>query len=281
MPTPVTLRDSGLSVKSHGAFGYIEDKAHYKAQLKKWQRKLLHVQQAYYHQKRRAVIVFEGWDAAGKGGAIRRLTSKLDPRGFTVYPIAAPREEENGRHYLYRFYTKLPVPGTMTIFDRSYYGRILVERVEGLASPPQWQRAYQEINEFERLLSDDGVRFVKLFLHISEQEQLRRFEERLHNPYKRWKLTEEDVRNRGKRKDYEQAIDAMFSKTDTVQAPWHLIPAEHKWFARVEVLKTLVSALREGVDISPPPIDKKLVTLAEEKLGITVPSSSKQVSGDS
>ena len=268
-------------MKSHGAFGYIEDKAHYKAELKKWQKKLLHVQQAYYHQKRRAVIVFEGWDAAGKGGAIRRLTSKLDPRGFTVYPIAAPREEENGRHYLYRFYTKLPVPGTMIILDRSYYGRVLVERVEGLASPPQWQRAYQEINEFERLLCDDGVRIVKLFLHISEKEQLRRFEERLHNPHKRWKLTEEDVRNREKRKDYEQAIDAMFAKTDTAQAPWHLIPAEHKWFARVEVLKTLVSALRKGVDISPPPIDKKLIMLAEEKLGITVPSSSDQQPGDS
>ncbi|WP_414830088.1 polyphosphate kinase 2 family protein [Alteromonas sp. H39] len=277
------LTNRALSVKAAHEHGFIEDKKQYKKQLKYWQKKLQHVQQAYYHQNRRALIVFEGWDAAGKGGAIRRVTERLDPRGFTVYPIARPKDDEQGRHYLYRFYTKLPAPGTMTILDRSYYGRVLVERIEGLASTREWQRAYQEINELERLLIDDGVRVIKLFMHISEQEQLKRFIERLHNPHKRWKLTEEDIRNRGKREDYEHAIDAMFSRTDTVQAPWHLILAERKWFARIKVLKTLVKALSDGVDITPPPIDTQLVALAEEKLGISAPplSSSRQGGAES
>lgn len=275
-PSTIKTRNRRLSVKTHSVPGYIEDKKDYKKRLKYWKKRLLHVQQAYYHQHRRAVIVFEGWDAAGKGGAIRRVTEKLDPRGFTVYPIASPKDEEQGRHYLYRFFAKLPAPGTMTIFDRSYYGRVLVERIEGLASPQEWQRAYQEINEFERLLCDDGVRIVKLFLNISEAEQLKRFKERLHNPYKRWKLTEEDIRNRGKRKLYEEAIDTMFSRTDTVQAPWQLIAAEHKWYARIEVLKTLVEALSDGVEVTPPPVEQNVVALAEEKLGITLPQQPKQ-----
>ena len=271
-PTDIMMCERKLTVKATSDHGFIENKKQYKTQLKYWQKRLLHAQQAYYHQKRRALIVFEGWDAAGKGGAIRRVTEKLDPRGVTVYPIAKPKDEEQGRHYLYRFYTKLPLPGTTTIFDRSYYGRVLVERIEGYASTEEWQRAYQEINEFERLLTDDGVRVIKLFMHISEDEQLKRFEERLHNPYKRWKLTEEDVRNRSKREQYETAIDAMFSKTDTRQAPWHLISAEHKWFARVEVLKTLVEALSRDVDVTPPPIDQNVVALAEQQLGIIVPN---------
>ncbi|RRS07865.1 polyphosphate kinase [Pseudoalteromonas sp. J010] len=258
----------GLSVKPPVTYPAMDSKKHYKHELKYWQTQLLHVQQAYFHQKKRAILVFEGWDAAGKGGAIRRMTEKLDPRGFTVFPIAKPDPEEQGRHYLYRFQTKLPPLGTMTIFDRSYYGRVLVERVEGFASENEWRRAYQEINEFERLLVDDNVRIVKVFLHISEKEQLKRFTERLNNPYKRWKLTEEDIRNRKKREEYEQAIDDMFGKTDTNLAPWHVILAEHKWYARVQVLKTVVNALSEGVDISPPPIDKAVVKLAKSQLGI-------------
>ncbi|MCG7539321.1 polyphosphate kinase [Pseudoalteromonas sp. CO348] len=258
----------GLSVKPPITHPAIDSKKHYKSELKYWQTQLLHVQQAYFHQGKRAILVFEGWDAAGKGGAIRRMTEKLDPRGVKVYPIAKPTPEEQGRHYLYRFQTKLPPRGTMTIFDRSYYGRVLVERVEAFANEQEWHRAYQEINEFERLLTDDNVRIVKLFLHISEDEQLKRFTERLNNPYKRWKLTKEDIRNRQKRQDYEQAIDDMFAKTDTNLADWHLILAEHKWYARVQVMKTIVEALSKGVDISPPPIDKAVVKLAESQLGI-------------
>ncbi|MFY8325063.1 polyphosphate kinase 2 family protein [Pseudoalteromonas sp. ZZD1] len=236
----------------------IKDKKTYKRQLKHWQTELLHVQQAYFHQGRRAIIVFEGWDAAGKGGAIRRLTQRLDPRGFKVYPIAAPTSEEQGKHYLYRFMTKLPSPGTIAIFDRSYYGRVLVERVEGIATSQQWQRAYQEINEFERLLIDDDVRIVKLFLNISSDEQLKRFEGRLEDPYKRWKLTSEDIRNRQKRGEYVNAINTMFNLTHTQSVPWYIIAAQYKWFARIDVLKTVVKQLRKGIDISPPALDPSL-----------------------
>lgn len=247
----------------------MEGKKQYRAELKVWQEQLLHVQQAYYHQNRRAIIVFEGWDAAGKGGAIRRVTERLDPRGVRVYPIGPPTHDEQSRHYLYRFQNKLPPAGRLAIFDRSYYGRVLVERVDGIASNKEWQRAYQEINEYERLLTDDGVKIIKLFLHISADEQKKRFEERLHNPYKRWKLTEEDLRNRTLRSLYEVAINDMFANTSTTTAPWHLVHGEHKWYARIAVLRTLVAQLSEGVDITPPPIDESLVTLAEQQLGIT------------
>lgn len=244
---------------------YFADKAAYQQELETLQEKILHVQQAYWHAKRRAVIVFEGWDAAGKGGAIRRLTENLDPRGAHVWPIAAPTAAEQGRHYLWRFWQRLPEPGTFAIFDRSWYGRVLVERVEGFAKPSEWARAYDEINEFERLLTDDGVRVVKLFLHLSPDEQLARFKERLNNPYKRWKLTAEDLRNRDRRGDYEQAIDEMFARTSTDQAPWMAIPADRKWHARVAVLRHIVNSLSDGIDITPPPLDPA-VKKAMEKL---------------
>ncbi len=246
----------------------ISDKPNYDDQLLKWQKRMLKVQQAYYRQKKRAIIVFEGWDASGKGGAIRRLTEKLDPRGFNVHPIAAPQEDEQSRHYLYRFQTKLPKSGTIAIFDRSYYGRVLVERVESLASQIEWQRAYQEINEFERLLADDGVRIIKVYMHIDKNEQLKRFEERLNNPIKRWKLTEEDLRNHDKWADYEIAVSDMFKCTSTKQQPWNIIAGNHKWYARVEVLKTIVSAMEINVDTKPPPLDLKLIHIAEKQLGI-------------
>lgn len=162
----------------------------------------------------------------------------------------------------------MPKPGRIAIFDRSWYGRVLVERVEKLAEKRAWRRAYQEINEFERMLTDDGVRIIKLFMHISPEEQLARFKERLHNPYKRWKLTEEDIRNRGRWHDYEKATEDMFDYTDTQQAPWHLISAEHKWFARVSVMETIVKALSKHVDITPPPLDEDFIKLAEEQLGL-------------
>ena len=259
--TPPQLRDVLLEHE-------LGNKLEYQKLLKQWQRKMNQVQLAYYHQNRRAMIIFEGWDAGGKGGAIRRLTEPLDPRGFTVYPIGAPTKDEQGRHYFYRFVQRLPLPGSIAIFDRSYYGRVLVERIEKFAQKKEWKRAYQEINEWERALMDDGVRIVKLFMHISKEEQLRRFEERLNNPLKRWKLTREDIRNRSKWHDYEIAIDEMFTKTSTERAPWTVIAANSKWYARVKVLQTVVEALQKNVDIEPPPLDKKLVKAAKKKLGL-------------
>ena len=233
-------------------------KAAYEARLEKLQNKMLSIQQTYFHEQRRAVIVFEGWDAAGKGGAIRRLIEKLDPRGFHVWPIGAPRPDEQGRHYLYRFWVRLPMPGTVAIFDRSWYGRVLVERVEGLISKSTWKRAYDEINEFERMLIDDGIRLVKIFLHIPPEEQLERFAERLSNPYKRWKLTEADIRDHQRWDDYVEAIEDMFDHTSTKAAPWDVIYAAKKWVARIEVLKAVTSALETGTDVAPPPIDPEV-----------------------
>ncbi|UTF60192.1 polyphosphate kinase 2 family protein [Gilvimarinus sp. DA14] len=270
-PSQIILRQRQIDIRDYDAIRpHIADKDTYKTELKHWQKKLLHVQQAYYHSGRRAIIVFEGWDAAGKGGAIRRVTEKLDPRGCTVHPIGAPKPENQAKHYLYRFYTKLPEAGCLAIFDRSYYGRVLVERVEDFARKSEWQRAYREINEFERLLTDDGARVIKLFIHIDKDEQLERFIQRLHDPYKRWKLTMEDVRNREKWPDYEEAINDMLKYTDTESCPWHIISGHDKRHARIEVLKTLVQALSHDVDIEPPPIDPEIVKLAKKQLGLTI-----------
>lgn len=248
----------------------LADKETYEKRLSQLQKELLHVQQTYWHEKRRAVIVFEGWDAGGKGGAIRRLTEPLDPRGVHVWPISAPRPDEQGRHYLYRFWKRLPVPGTFAIFDRSWYGRVLVERVEGFASKEQWKRAYEEIRDFEKMLTDDGARVVKLFLHIDKDEQLRRFKERLTNPYKRWKLTEEDLRNRTKWDEYVEAVEDMFDETSTPNAPWSAIPANSKWFARTQILELVTEALARDVNVAPPPMDKAVVKAAADVLGVTV-----------
>lgn len=248
----------------------IAERKDYEARLAELQLAMLRVQQAYYHEGRRGILVFEGWDASGKGGTIRRLTERLDPRGCKVWPIAAPRSDEQGRHYLYRFWQKLPEPGTLAIFDRSWYGRVLVERVEGLAGKGEWQRAYDEINEFERLLIDDGVRIVKLFLHITPEEQLKRFAERLTNPYKRWKLTEEDIRNRERWKDYRHAIEDMFDRTSTVGAPWRAVPGNQKWFVRIKTLEYAVEALSAGVSLQPPPLDPRVQQAAAERLGLAV-----------
>jgi len=231
---------------------------------------MLQVQQAYFHQNRRAILVFEGWDASGKGGAIRRITEKLDPRGVTVHPISAPTPLEQSKHYLHRFQARLPEAGTIAIFDRSWYGRVLVERIEGFATEKEWQRAYQEINEFERSLIDDGVRIVKVFMHITPEEQLKRFEERLNNPVKRWKLTTEDIRNRAKWEEYETSTNEMFQYTSTEAAPWNIIRGNHKWFARIDVLKTVVNQLAEGIDTSPPAINPEVIQHAYEALGITI-----------
>jgi polyphosphate kinase 2 (PPK2 family) len=224
----------------------LKDKDEYEDQLKELQLRMLMIQRTLYRKRRRAVVALEGWDAAGKGGAIRRLTEKLDPRGFKVWPIGAPREEEQGRHYLWRFWQKLPVPGELAIFDRTWYGRVLVERVEGFAAKDEWRRAFDEINGFEKLLADDGCPVVKIFLHITKKEQLKRFRERQENPYKNWKIGPDDWRNRKRWGRYEKAIDDMFDRTDTGSAPWILIAANNKWYARTQVLENVVEALEDA-----------------------------------
>jgi PPK2 family polyphosphate:nucleotide phosphotransferase len=217
-------------------------KKDYEEKLKTYQLKLLRLQRKLYEKQVPLILVFEGWDAAGKGGVIKRLTETLDPRGFNVHPIGAPTETEKKHHYLWRFWQRIPQRGAIAVFDRSWYGRVLVERVEKFAEPEEWGRAYEEINQFEKMLVDDGYHILKFWLHISKEEQLKRFKEREQNPLKRWKLTEEDWRNREKWDKYEKAVEEMVQKTSTSHAPWHLIEAENKKYARVKVLKTIVEA---------------------------------------
>jgi len=204
-----------------------------------------------YLKKRPVIIVFEGWDAAGKGGAIKRITEKIDPRSYVVYPISAPQGEDRTRHYLYRFWRRLPERGQIAIFDRSWYGRVLVERVEGFATEGEWKRAYKEINSFERQLRDFGAILAKFWMHISREEQLRRFEERKAIGYKAWKLTDEDWRNREKWATYEEAVEDMLVKTSTATAPWTLIEGNDKYWARARILAKLVNILSDGMDYQP------------------------------
>jgi AMP-polyphosphate phosphotransferase len=192
-------------------------------------------------------VVFEGWDASGKGGCIKRLVAKIDPRHVRVVQFAAPTPDEKRHHFLWRFWPVLPGWGGMAVLDRSWYGRVLVERVEGFATREQWLRAYEEINSFERSLADEGTILVKFFLHISADEQLQRFERRARDPFKAWKLTEEDWRNREKRPQYLEAVEDMVARTDQVEAPWHLIPADSKRYARVKVIETVNEAIEQGM----------------------------------
>jgi polyphosphate kinase 2 (PPK2 family) len=188
-------------------------------------------------------VLFEGWDASGKGGAIKRLVDRLDPRHVRVSSYGAPTPDEKRHQYLLRFAPAMPGWGGMTVLDRSWYGRVLVERVEGLAAEAEWKRAFGEIDHYERALCDDGMILVKFWLHISAEEQLKRFEARAKDPLKRWKLTEEDWRNREKRPAYEAAVDEMVRRTSTVYAPWHLVEAESKRYARVKVVETVCEAI--------------------------------------
>ena len=227
------------------------------------------IQQAYLGTSARGLLVLEGWDTAGKGGVVRRLGWALDPRSFMVHLIRAPDEHELAQHYLQRFWRRLPKKGQIVVFDRSWYGRVLVERVESFATSREWRRAYREINEFERLLIDSGVRLVKLFLHITPDEQERRFRNRLINPLKRWKLTYEDFRNRERRSDYETAIEDMIEETSTKHAPWHLVPANNKPYGRIAALRILADRLGKDVLLEPRPIDPGLFEEAKRTLGLT------------
>jgi polyphosphate kinase 2 (PPK2 family) len=236
----------------------LEDEVEYERRLGQLQKKMLSIQQTYFHEGRRGIVAVEGWDAAGKGGMIRRLTEKLDPRGFKVWPIGPPEPSEQGRHYLYRFWTRLPEPGTLAVFDRSWYGRVLVERVDKLVPREAWKRAYSEINGFERMLIDDGVCLVKIFMHITRAEQLRRFAARLEDPYKRWKLRESDIRVHLQWNEYRRAMEDMFDETSTKFAPWHPIAANQKWYARIAAITQITDQFSRGVDLRPPPIDPKV-----------------------
>ena len=202
-------------------------------------------------QKRPVVILYEGWDAAGKGGSIKRLTERIDPRGYVVYPISAPAGEDATHHYLYRFWRRLPECGQIAIFDRSWYGRVLVERVEGFAKEAEWKRAYREINSFERNLRDFGIIIIKFWLQISHDEQLRRFEQRQAIGYKSWKLTSEDWRNREKWPQYEEAVRDMLLKTSTITAPWTVVEGNDKYWARVKTLATAVDVLSKELNYKP------------------------------
>ena len=219
----------------------------YKKRLKKLQRKLYQLQHHAHVAGLSTVLVFEGQDAAGKGGAIRRLVQGLDAQEYQVIPIAAPTREELAHHYLWRFWRHLPRAGRVTIFDRSWYGRVLVERVENFAQPAEWQRAYREINEFEQQLTQQGVVLLKFWIQIDKDEQLRRFEERQHTPYKAWKITDEDWRNREKWTPYEQAVDDMVALTHLPHAPWILVEGNDKAHARVKILQTVCNHLEAAL----------------------------------
>lgn len=208
-------------------------------------------------------VVFEGWDASGKGGCIKRLVAPLDPRHVRVAQFAAPTYDEKRHHFLWRFWPALPGWGGMAVFDRSWYGRVLVERVERFAAKEQWTRAFDEILQFEQTLAAEGMVLVKFFLHLSEAEQLRRFESRELDPLRRWKLTDEDWRNRRKRKPYEKAIEEMLARTDHPDTPWTLVEAENKRWARVKVVETVVAAIEAGL----------------QRHGLAVPDPPEQTSG--
>ncbi len=213
--------------------------------------------------KRKAILVCEGWDAAGKGGAIQRLTAQCDPRAFKVWPISAPNDEEKARHYLWRFWQRMPNAGEMAIFDRSWYGRVLVERVEGFASDGEWRRAYDEINELEHQLTDDGTTIIKLFFHVTQEVQDKRFRKRLEHPWKMWKVTAEDVRNRAKRPDYLVALNDMFAHTDTRWAPWQAIDGNDKKAARIAALTHVADTLAAALPSNPPPPSPEMEQLRQ------------------
>lgn len=227
------------------------DRETYNTQLTRRQIQLRELGYQVYLQKRPVVMAFEGWDAAGKGGSIKRLTERLDPRGYSVYPISAPEGEDKTHHYLYRFWRRLPENGQIAIFDRSWYGRVLVERVEGFCTEEAWHRAYREINSFERQLVEFGAILLKFWIHISREEQLRRFEEREHIAYKSWKLTREDWRNRDKWPAYQEAVEDMLLKTSTVTAPWTVVEGNDKLWARVKVCSTVVEVLSRELKYEP------------------------------
>lgn len=239
----------------------------YDADLLALQERLARIQAAHIIHQRESIILLEGWDAAGKGGIIQRLCAEWDPRYFQVWPIAAPTQAEKDRHFLYRFWTRMPGKREIAVFDRSWYGRVLVERVEGFASERDWSRGYDEINEFEAQLTEHGVTLIKLFTHVTQKEQDRRLADRLDNPWKRWKTGAEDFRNRARRSDYLRAYADMFDRTDTRWAPWTVIDSNNKKAARIAALTHVAERLEAAVPMVAPVADAEVVRLAEEAFG--------------
>ncbi|MDZ3831567.1 MAG: polyphosphate kinase [Sphingopyxis sp.] len=254
----ISLSDHESGAKYAGAYG--DD-------LAALQDRLERVQSAHIAHGQRSVIMLEGWDAAGKGGIIKRMTAHLDPRYFEVWPIGAPSEEERARHFLWRFWKRLPGTREMSIFDRSWYGRVLVERVEGFATEAEWRKGYDEINEFEAQLTGSNTNLVKLFVHVTQEEQDRRFADRLDDPWKRWKTGADDYRNRARRADYLPAMDDMFQQTDTRWAPWKVIDGNNKKAARIAALTHVVDILEKAVPMTPPAQDPAIVKLAKKAFG--------------
>ncbi|MCQ2522369.1 MAG: polyphosphate:AMP phosphotransferase [Lachnospiraceae bacterium] len=220
----------------------------YQEELKSLQKKLGKLHNKLYRKRIPLIVAYEGWDAAGKGGNIKRVASALDARGYEVLPIASPSPEEKARHFLYRFYTRLPKSGHIAIFDRTWYGRVMVERLEGFCSENDWQRAFHEMNEFEHDLTADGAIVVKFWVHIDKDTQLARFNDRQNTPEKQWKITEEDWRNREKWDQYEVAIDEMIAKTNTDFAPWTILESNDKHYARIKALKTIIAAIEKRLE---------------------------------
>jgi polyphosphate kinase 2 (PPK2 family) len=241
---------------------------HYKRDLARLEERLERIQVAHIVHRKRAIVMLEGWDAAGKGGIIRRLTAAWDPRHFDVYPIAAPSAEEKAHDFLWRFETRLPPARSVAVFDRSWYGRVLVERVEGFATEAEWRRAYDEINAFEAQQVESGTTLVKLFVHTTQKEQDKRLKARIEDPWKRWKTGLDDYHNRARRADYLAAMDEMFARTDTAAAPWIAIDGNHKKAARIAALTAIADRLEQNVPMDPPSLDPAVEAVAKAALGL-------------
>jgi polyphosphate kinase 2 (PPK2 family) len=248
----------------------------YEEELVRYQARLRELEFACYDARMPVIIAYEGWDAAGKGGNIRRVIGSLDPRGYDVVPIAAPKGDEATHHYLWRFWRHIPKAGHITIFDRTWYGRVLVERIEGFCSEAEWRRAYQEIKEFELSLSNYGTVLVKFWLHLSKEEQLRRFKERESLEHKQYKITEEDWRNRDKWELYRQAVADAVTATSTTYAPWTIVEAEDKLWARIKALKTITEAIEQGLERGAGVTAKKKGKESKEKKGSKGKKGSKE-----
>jgi polyphosphate kinase 2 (PPK2 family) len=243
-------------------------RADYNLRLIELQYKLQLIQAAYITQGLRGIVAVEGWDASGKGGLIARLTAELDQRFLNVWSIGAPTVSEREHHFLWRFWQRLPAKREFAVFDRTWYGRVLVERVDKLTPKRDWKRGYDEINDFEALQLADGVRIAKLFLHVTPDEQDKRLRERLETPYKRWKTGLADYHNRALRDEYTEAYEDMFDKTSSKAVPWTVIAADDKKAARLAGIEAVIAALGAGVDLTYPPLDPELRRVAEAALGI-------------
>ena len=241
-PTDAELQESTLSKVD---LSLSMEKEEYKKKLKKLQERIEELHGKLYRKRIPVVLGFEGWDAGGKGGAIKRLTERMDPRGYVVNPTASPNDIERAHHYLWRFWRAMPKAGHIAIFDRTWYGRVMVERIEGFCTAQEWQRAYREINEMERDLAREGAVVLKFWMQIDKEEQARRFKARQENPDKQWKITDEDWRNREKWDQYEEAVNEMLIRTSTSYAPWIIVEGNCKYYARIKVLETVVDALEK------------------------------------